>query len=62
MIMAYLTLNNAKFKKHSGVKAYFFQELVKNGIIDKEYGKLYNLLYYFIFYIDFLLTKKTRKL
>ena len=46
MVMAYLTLKNVKFKKRSGVKAYFFQELVKEGIIDKKYGKLYNQLYY----------------
>ncbi len=46
MIMAYLTLREVKFKKHSGVKSYFFQELVKKGVIDKKYGKLYNQLYY----------------
>ncbi len=46
MVMAYLTLKNIKFKKHSGVKAYFFKEVVNKGIIDKKYGKLYNKLYY----------------
>jgi len=45
-VMAYLTIEREKFKKHSGVKSFFFRNLVKKGIIDKKYGKLYNKLYY----------------
>ena len=28
MLMAYLTLKDVRFKKHSGVKSYFFKEVI----------------------------------
>ncbi len=46
MVLAYLTLEKEKFNKHSGVKAFFFRKVIKEGLLDKHYGKLYNKLYY----------------
>ena len=46
MVLAYLTLQNQKFKKHSGVKSFFFRNVIKKNLLDKKYGKLYNKLYY----------------
>ena len=46
IVLAYLTLKNEKFKKHSGVKSFFFREIIKQEKLDKAFGKLYNKLYY----------------
>ncbi len=46
MVLAYLTLEKEQFKKHSGVKSFFFKKIIKEGLLDKSYGKLYNKLYY----------------
>lgn len=46
MVLAYLTLEKERFKKHSGVKSFFFRKIIKEGLLDKRYGKLYNKLYY----------------
>ncbi len=46
MVLAYLTLEKENFKKHSGVKSFFFRKIIKEGLLDKSYGKLYNKLYY----------------
>jgi len=46
MVLAYLTLEKETFKKHSGVKSFFFRKIIKGGLLDKNYGKLYNKLYY----------------
>ncbi len=45
MVLAYLTLEMEKFKKHSGVKSFFFRKIIKEGLLDTNYGKLYNKLY-----------------
>ena len=46
MVLAYLPLEKETFKKHSGVKSFFFRRIIKEGLLDKHYGKLYNKLYY----------------
>jgi len=46
MVLAYLTLEKEKFKKHSGAKSFFFRKVIKEDLLDKHYGKLYNKLYY----------------
>jgi uncharacterized protein (UPF0332 family) len=46
IVLAYLTLKKERFKKHSGVKSFFFRKIIKAGLLDKNYGKLYNRLYY----------------
>jgi len=46
ILLAYLTLKGERFKKHSGVKSYFFKEIIGKGILTKDYGDLYKELYY----------------
>ena len=45
-MLHFIWLEKEKFNKHSGVKAFFFREIIKEGLLDKKYGKLYNKLYY----------------
>ncbi|QTA86301.1 HEPN domain-containing protein [Desulfonema magnum] len=44
-VSALLLKNGFSLSKHTGVQAYFNREFVVTGIIPKEYGRLYNLLF-----------------
>jgi len=46
ILLAYLTLKGERFKKHSGVKSFFFRELIGKGLLDKDFGDFYKELYY----------------
>ena len=45
LIDALLYMENLQIKTHSGLKNSFFQYYIKTGIIDKEFGKLYDKLF-----------------
>lgn len=44
-VSALLMENNLSFKKHSGVRSAFHQHFIKTGLIDIEWGKLYDQLF-----------------
>lgn len=44
-VSAVLLQENLRFKKHSGVRAAFHQNLVKSGIVSLEHGKFYDELF-----------------
>lgn len=44
-VCAALIERHKTYKKHSGVRAAFHREFVKTGLIDTEYGKLYDQLF-----------------
>jgi len=44
-ITAYLAANGEAMSKHSGVQSAFHQLLIKPGVVDKRYGRLYNRLF-----------------
>lgn len=44
-ISAYLAKHDVQAITHKGIKSAFHKELIKNGIISKELGKLYNDLF-----------------
>ena len=46
MVTAYLTLKEISFKKHSAVRSFFHRELIKKGIINLNFSKIYDELYF----------------
>lgn len=44
-VSAALLDRNLSFKKHSGVRAAFHREFIKTGLLDLEWGKLYDQLF-----------------
>ncbi|MFZ3207426.1 MAG: HEPN domain-containing protein [Geobacteraceae bacterium] len=44
-VSALLYLQNLQSSKHSGIRAFFHQHAVKPGIVSRELGALYDLLY-----------------
>jgi len=45
MVSALLLINEFEAKSHNGVRIIFFKEFIKNGEIDKKFGKLYTDLF-----------------
>jgi len=45
VLMAYATLKGEKYKKHKGIKSFLSERIIKQGLLDKQYAKLYNRLY-----------------
>jgi len=45
MVSALLLINEIETKSHNGVRIIFFKEFIKNGEIDKKFGKLYTDLF-----------------
>jgi uncharacterized protein (UPF0332 family) len=45
MVSALLLINEIEAKTHNGVRIIFFREFIKNGEIDKKFGKLYTDLF-----------------
>jgi len=45
MVSALLLKNEIEAKTHNGVRINFFKEFIKNGEIDKKFGKLYTDLF-----------------
>ncbi|MDP2889164.1 MAG: HEPN domain-containing protein [Bacteroidota bacterium] len=45
LVSALLFKNNINAETHNGVKTQFFLNFVKEGIVDKEHGKLYSHLF-----------------
>ncbi len=45
IVSALLLQKGLKFKKHSGVKAYFHRYIIKQGLIGTEEGRFYNRLF-----------------
>lgn len=45
MVQGILILKNYQVKSHNGAKAHFHQYFVKEGIVSKDIGKLYNRLF-----------------
>lgn len=45
MVSALLLTHEIEAKTHNGVRINFFKEFIKNGEIDKKYGKLYTDLF-----------------
>ena len=44
-VSAALLERNVSFRKHSGVRAAFHREFIKTGLIDVNWGKLYDQLF-----------------
>ncbi len=44
-VQALLALNQKSFSKHGQVKGYFNREFIKSGVLSKELGKLYNIVF-----------------
>lgn len=44
-VSALLLENGMSFKKHSGVRAFFHKEFVKEGLVDKKWGRFYDRLF-----------------
>ena len=44
-VSALLMERNLSFKKHSGVRAAFHQQFIKTGVINPEWGRLYDQLF-----------------
>jgi|SRR5690554_89868 len=44
-VSAVLLDRNMSFKKHSGVRAYFQREFIKEGLIEVKWGKFYDILF-----------------
>lgn len=44
-VSALLLEKGMSFKKHSGVRAYFHKEFIKEGLIDTKWGKFYDRLF-----------------
>jgi len=44
-VSAVLLDRNMSFKKHSGVRAYFHREFIKEGLIEVKWGKFYDKLF-----------------
>jgi uncharacterized protein (UPF0332 family) len=42
---AVLLIRNLSFNKHSGVRAAFHREIIKKGLLDVKWGKLYDQLF-----------------
>lgn len=45
MVSALLLANEIEAKSHNGIRTLFFKEFIKNGEIDKKFGKLYTDLF-----------------
>lgn len=45
IVSALLLQKDLKFKKHSGVKAYFHKNFVKQGLVSSDEGRFYNKLF-----------------
>jgi uncharacterized protein (UPF0332 family) len=45
MVSALLVANGFESKTHSGIRTKFFNDYIKSGIIDKDFGKLYSDLF-----------------
>jgi len=44
-VSALLLEKDMSFKKHSGVRAFFHREYIKEGLIDTKWGKFYDRLF-----------------
>jgi len=44
-LTAYLLREGRSFKKHTGVKAALHKELIKEGILEPEWGRFYNKIF-----------------
>ena len=44
-VSALLMAHDLSFKKHSGVRAAFHQQFIKTGVLDPEWGRLYDQLF-----------------
>ncbi len=53
IVSAFITLEGERFKKHSGVKSFFFKKVIKGRLIEEKFGKVYNKLYYMREEVDY---------
>jgi len=46
IVLAYATLKGEKYRKHSGIMNFLFEKVIREGLIDKKFSRLYRELYY----------------